>query len=112
MTTQRKAALAAGAGTAPNTAFDSRHFTLARQSTAYWHSTAVQRQIVLAALLDDPKTTILLRHDYDILMPNIRIMELRDASFKFEKIFVDAINPYGTVYSRVALYFLVEMAGK
>lgn len=75
------------------------------------HSTEVQRQTVLSALATGPKTTIQLRHDFDIMMPGTRIKELRDEGYKIDTYLVKAVNPYGTEHSRIALYSLVVEGG-
>jgi len=76
------------------------------------HSTEVQRQTALSALATGPKTTIELRHDFDIMMPAARIKELRDDGYRIDTYLVKAVNPFGTEHSRIALYSLVVEGGE
>lgn len=80
--------------------------TLDAKNTA----TANQRAIILAALREEPKTTIQLRHDYGIMMPGSRIKELRDRGNRIETIRVIRNTPDGISHYAVALYVLQEEA--
>lgn len=81
-------------------------------TTLHSHSTEAQRQTVLSALASGPKTTIQLRHDFDIMMPGSRIKELREEGYRIDTYLVKAVNPFGTEHSRIALYSLVVEGGE
>ncbi|MER2540405.1 MAG: helix-turn-helix domain-containing protein [Azonexus sp.] len=74
----------------------------------YSHSLEVQRQTVLSALTIGPKTTIQLRHEFNVMMPAVRIKKLRDEGHRIEAYLVNAVHLFGTEQSRIALYSLVE----
>ncbi len=69
-------------------------------------STENQRAIVLDALMDGPKTTIELRHNYGIMQPAPRIKELRDSGHNIISFLMTCCTPDGVKHFRVAKYIL------
>lgn len=65
-----------------------------------------QHAIVLAALLDSPKTTIELRHDYGVMMPAARVRELRLAGHNIVTVRVMSYTPDGIKHHSIAKYVL------
>lgn len=96
----------------PNREAAGTHTQTAQNKTLDPNNTATsnQRAIVLAALREEPKTTIQLRHDYGIMMPGSRIKELRDRGNRIETIRVIRNTPDGISHYAVALYVLQEEA--
>lgn len=67
-----------------------------------------QRNIILDALKDGPKTTIELRRDYGIMQPAPRILELRANGHRIDTVRVTCLTDDGVKHSGVAQYVLVE----
>lgn len=65
-----------------------------------------QRNIVLTALRESPKTTIELRHDFGIMQPAPRIFELKKRGFNILSLRVATFTPDGIKHSKVAKYIL------
>ena len=65
-----------------------------------------QRNIVLIALRESPKTTIDLRHDYGIMQPAPRIKELREQGHRIDTVRIVSYTPDGIKHSAVAKYVL------
>lgn len=71
---------------------------------------AAQRRRVLAALRDGPKSTIVLRRDWDILCPAARVLELRKEGCDIYTMWAHQETDCGALH-RVALYVLIREAG-
>lgn len=69
-------------------------------------STNNQRAITLSAIVDAPKSTIELRHNFGIMHPAARIQELRDMGHQILTIRVTEVTPYGIKHKAVAKYVL------
>lgn len=69
-------------------------------------STNNQHQIILSALLEQPQSTISLRHVYGIMMPAARIKELRDMSYRIDTVRVVEYTPDNIKHHAVAKYVL------
>ncbi len=67
-----------------------------------------QRNIILDALKDSPKTTIELRRDYSVMQPAPRILELREQGYKINTVRTSGFTDDGIKHNGVAKYVLVE----
>lgn len=67
-----------------------------------------QRNIILNALKESPKTTIQLRHDYGVMMPAARIKELREQGYSINTVRMTCFTPDEIRHSNVAQYVLVK----
>jgi hypothetical protein len=78
------------------------------------HNTSAsnQRSIILEALKKSPKTTIELRHDYGIMQPAPRVLELKAQGYLITSLRVQCNIPDGIKHSSVANYVLVSKAGE
>lgn len=76
--------------------------------TLHPHNTSLsnQRAIILEALTESPKTTVELRHDYGIMQPAPRILELKQRGHNIASLRVDSCTPDGVKHKAVALYVL------
>jgi len=72
------------------------------------HNTSLssQRAIILEALKESPKTTVELRHDYGIMQPAPRILELKQRGHYITSLRVTSYTPDGIKHRAVALYVL------
>lgn len=68
-----------------------------------------QRNIILNALKDSPKTIIELRHDYGVMMPAARIKELREEGHRIDTVRMTCFTPDEVKHSNVAQYVLVKI---
>ena len=67
-----------------------------------------QRNIILDALKDSPKTTIELRRDYGVMMPAARVKELRELGYKINTVRTSSFTDDGIKHNGVAQYVLVQ----
>jgi len=67
-----------------------------------------QRNIILNALNDSPKTTVELRRDYGVMMPAARILELRANGHRIDTVRMTCLTDDGVKHSGVAKYVLVK----
>ena len=67
-----------------------------------------QRNIVLMALRESPKTTIELRDNYGVMMPAARVKELREQGYKINTVRLTCYTADGIKHSKVAKYVLVS----
>lgn len=75
-------------------------------------STVNQQNIILQALKNSPKTTIELRHDYGIMQPAPRILELREQGYKIDTVRVAGLTHDGIKHHAVAKYVLRGVANE
>jgi hypothetical protein len=71
-------------------------------------SAANQRNIILDALKDNPKTTIELRRDYGVMQPAPRILELRAQGYRIDTVRTSGFTDDGIKHNGVAQYVLVQ----
>ncbi len=69
-------------------------------------SVSNQQTIILNALLDGPKTTIELRHQYGIMQPAPRVLELKKQGYQIISLRVSRYTPDGVKHRAVAKYIL------
>jgi len=67
-----------------------------------------QRNIILNALKDSPKTTIELRGDYGVMQPAPRILELREQGHRIDTVRMSCFTDDGIKHNGVAQYVLVK----
>lgn len=65
-----------------------------------------QRNIVLMALRESPKTTIELRDNFGVMMPAARIKELREQGCKIDTVRLTCYTADGIKHRKVAKYVL------
>ena len=65
-----------------------------------------QRNVVLMALRESPKTTIELRDNFGVMMPAARIKELRQQGYKIDTLRLTCFTADGIKHSKVAKYVL------
>ncbi len=71
-------------------------------------SVSNQRAIILNALLNGPKTTIELRHQYGIMQPAPRVLELKRQGHQIISQRVTRYTPDGVKHKAVARYTLTR----
>jgi hypothetical protein len=67
-----------------------------------------QRNIILDALKNSPKTTIELRRDYGLMQPAPRILELREQGHKINTVRTSGFTDDAIKHNGVAQYVLVQ----
>ena len=82
----------------------------ASSKTLHPHNTSVsnQRAIILEALTESPKTTVELRHNYGIMQPAPRVLELKQRGHNITSLRVNCYTPDGIKHHSVAKYVLVS----
>lgn len=65
-----------------------------------------QQQRVLHALREGPQSTLHLRSYYNVMMPAVRVLELRKKGYQIDTLRQTAIDDFGRKHPAIAIYVL------